>query len=390
MNASPELIDFSLSEEQTMIRDVAQDFLDTHSDSAAVRAAMDSETGFDPALWTRIGQEMGWCGIAIAEADGGLGLSRVALALLLEQMGRRLLCAPFFATVCLGATMLQEAVATNRGDNTSHASAAATRYLPRIAAGELTATLALDDGTDTRLLAAASPAPAGFRLTGEWPNVPDGAHAELLLLPARMPDGTLAIFAIEGNPAGPTRTAHRNLDLTRRVAAVHADNVLVDARTCIARGDAAVRALSRTRALAGLALAAEQVGGAQQCLDMTLAYIAERKQFGRTIASFQAIKHRCAEMMVRIEAARSAVFGASHAAAGGLDDEALVLDAACARVFASDAFVFCARESIQLHGGVGFTWEYDPHLYFKRAQAGSQWFGDASLQREHVARALLG
>lgn len=387
MNASPELIDFSLSEEQAMIRDVAQDFLAEHSDSAAVRAAMESDSGFDPALWARIAQELGWCGIAIAESDGGLGLSRVALALLLEQMGRRLLCSPFFATVCLGATLLQEAAAVDSG---SAAKAAAARFLPRIASGELSATLALDDGTDATHGVLAEPVEGGFRLSGEWRHVPDGAHAELLLLPARLPDGSLGLFAIEGDPTGLTRTPLRNLDLTRRVAAVRASGLRIDASACLSQGDAAVRALLRTRALAGLALAAEQVGGAQQCLDLTLAYVAERKQFGRTIASFQAVKHRCAEMMVRIEAARSAVFGAFHATAGGLDDEALTLDSACARTFASDAFVFCAREAIQLHGGVGFTWEYDPHLYFKRAQAGSQWFGDASLQREHVARALLG
>lgn len=387
MNASPELIDFSLSEEQAMIRDVAHDFLAEHSDSAAVRAAMDSETGFDSALWARIGQELGWCGIAIAEADGGLGLSRVALALLLEQMGRRLLCSPFFATVCLAATLLQESAAVDSG---AAAKATASSFLPRIASGELTATLALDDGTGATIEAKAEPADGGFRLSGEWRHVPDGAHAELLLLPARLPDGSLGLFAIEGAPAGLSRTSLRNLDLTRRIAAVSATDVRVDATACIAQGDAATRALLRTRALAGLALAAEQVGGAQQCLDLTVAYVAERKQFGRTIASFQAVKHRCAEMMVRVEAARSAVYGAFHAAASGLDDEALTLDAACARTFASDAFVFCAREAIQLHGGVGFTWEYDPHLYFKRAQAGSQWFGDASLQREHVARALLG
>jgi alkylation response protein AidB-like acyl-CoA dehydrogenase len=151
-------------------------------------------------------------------------------------------------------------------------------------------------------------------------------------------------------------------------------------------------ALRRTEALAAIALAAEQLGGAQQCLDLTLAYTTERVQFGRSIASFQAVKHRCAEMMVRIEATRSAVHGAARAvgAAQPIATGDLALEAACAKTFASETFFWCAQEAIQLHGGVGFTWDYDPQLYFKRAQASTHWLGDPDTLRERAAAALLG
>ena len=148
-------------------------------------------------------------------------------------------------------------------------------------------------------------------------------------------------------------------------------------------------ALERTSALAALLLAAEQLGGAQQCLDLTLAYVAERTQFGQPIAAFQAVKHRCAEMMVRIEATRSAVYGAAALATAAQATHELLMEAGAAKAQASEAFFFCAQEAIQLHGGVGFTWEYDPHLYFKRAQAGGHWLGSATRWREHIARALL-
>jgi alkylation response protein AidB-like acyl-CoA dehydrogenase len=148
-------------------------------------------------------------------------------------------------------------------------------------------------------------------------------------------------------------------------------------------------AMARACALSAILLAAEQLGGAQRCLDMTLAYTADRKQFGRTVNSFQAVKHRCAEMMIRIEATRSAIYGAARVANTAPDTNTLVLEAACAKAFASDAFYFCAQEAIQLHGGVGFTWEYDPHLYFKRAQAGNHWLGSIDTLRERAAAALL-
>lgn len=381
-------VEFGLNADQRMIRDAAADFLQTESSSAAVRVAMVSSTGHDAAVWERIGVDMGWCAMPIDERHGGLGLGWIELTLLLEQMGRRLLCAPYFATVCLAATLLHEA------DN----EVVSAVWLPRIAAGGLIATVAFGatgiGWCAQTVTATARRTEAGYVIDGDWRNVPDGAQAQLLIVTARLHDTAadqVALFAVPADRAGITRREHRGIDLTRRVAAVAFERVAVDAQALITRGATAENVLRRTEALAAITLAAEQLGGAQQCLDLTLAYTRERVQFGRSIASFQAVKHRCAEMMVRIEATRSAVHGAARAASAPtpLATEALVLEAACAKTFASDTFFWCAQEAIQLHGGIGFTWDYDPQLYFKRAQSSTHWLGDPDTLRERAAAALL-
>lgn len=376
-------VDFSLSADQHMIRDAAAEFLAEQSTSTAVREAMVTEQGFDPALWQRIGSELGWCALPIAEEYGGLGLSSVEVALLLEQMGRRLVCSPFFATVCLAATALQEC-----GN-----AAANAQWLPRIAEGSLRATLGFGETciawNAERVTAVAMRTAQGFALSGRLRHVPDGAQAELLLIAAQL-DGAPALFAVPANTSGVGAKEHTGMDLTRRVAEVTLQDVQLPADALIVSGERAATALQRTESLAAIALAAEQLGGAQQCLDLTLAYVAERVQFGRTLASFQAVKHRCAEMMVRIESTRSAVMGAARAASvAGVSTGELMMEAACAKTFASDTFYICAQEAIQLHGGVGFTWEYDPQLYFKRAQAGTQWLGTPDALREYAAASLL-
>jgi len=384
-------MDFALSSDQEMIRDTAEAFLAEVSASAAVRTAMQSATGYDEGTWARIGQELGWCAITIPDKYDGLGLTSVELVLLMEQMGRRLLCAPFFSTVCLAAQVLLEVADED----------ARQRYLPHIAAGELTATVALaDTGIDWQpqnVNATVSVCEDGFVINGSFQHVPNGASADLLIVPARNVDfsgdvGTVALYAFPSTLSGITRTAHVNIDTTRRIAAVKLDQVMLLRDALIATPQQVEQGMPRAMALAALALAAEQLGGAQQCLDLTLAYTAERVQFGRTIASFQAIKHRCAEMMVNIEATRSAIYGAASVAAslGSGSDEAFLLEAACAKTLASDTFFHCAGEAIQLHGGVGFTWEFDPQLYFKRAQASAHWLGSADALREQVATALLG
>jgi alkylation response protein AidB-like acyl-CoA dehydrogenase len=382
-------LDFVLSADQRMLRDSAAHFLATESSAAAVRAAIVSPQGHDAALWARMAVELGWCALPVDERHGGLGMGWTELTLLLEQMGRRLLCAPYFATVCLAATVLREAAND----------AASAAWLPRIAAGELSATLAFGaTGIAWRagaVTARARATESGYVIDGDWRHVPDGAQAQLLVVTARLSDtdaNEIALFAVPADKAGITRRAHEGIDLTRRVAAVAFENVAVDASALITQGAMAEDALRRTEALAAIALAAEQLGGAQQCLDLTLAYTTERVQFGRSIASFQAVKHRCAEMMVRIEATRSAVHGAARAvgAAQPIATGDLALEAACAKTFASETFFWCAQEAIQLHGGVGFTWDYDPQLYFKRAQASTHWLGDPDTLRERAAAALLG
>lgn len=374
-------MNFSLTDDQLMIRDAAADFLAQASDSAAMRAVLDSETGFDAALWAQLGAELGWCATAIPEELGGLGLGQVELVLLLEQMGRRLLCAPFFSTVALAANALQEVGSR----------AARQQWLPRIAAGELRATLALSaQGVCLRAPGVtARREGACWRLDGQLEHVPDGASAELLLLLATLDDGRLGLFAVPANADGLHRVGLQTWDQTRRLARLSLQGVLLDEAGRVDDGELTLAGLQRVEARAALLLAAEQLGGAQQCLDLTLAYTAERAQFGQKIASFQAVKHRCALMMVEIEATRSLVYGAAALADSGGDAQAVRLEAGAAKALASEAYFYCAQEAIQLHGGVGFTWEYDPHLYFKRAQASGQWLGTAEQWRERLAVALL-
>jgi len=373
---------FALSDDQIMIRDTAEEFLAEVSSSVAVRSAMEVGTGFDAGTWSRIGRDMGWCGIQVPETYGGLGLSWVELTVLLEQMGRRLLCSPFFSSVCLAATALIETA--------NEAGRAA--YLPGIAAGSLTATLGFGsqgiEWNPDAVTAKARRTPEGFVLNGSFRHVVDGATAELLLLTAKL-DGEVALFAVPRSGVGVTSEVHACIDRTRRVAWVALNGAVVAGDALLARGDQACEGLSRTSALAAIALAAEQLGGAQQCLDLTLQYTSGRVQFGRTINSFQAVKHRCAQMMVMIEATRSALIGAAHRVSAGAATKDLLLEAACVKTFASEAFYFCAAEAIQLHGGVGFTWDYDPHLYFKRAQMSGHWLGSTDTMRERAAAALL-
>lgn len=361
-------MNFSLTDDQVLIRDSAESLLADACTPAAVRAATDSAAGFDEALWQRIGSELGWCGTAIPERFGGLGLGPVELMLIQEQAGRRLLCAPFFSTVCLAANVVQECATDS----------ACAEYLPRIASGSLAGSTAVGhDGWPAAQIAARHLGKA-WQLDGTV-RVPDGLAAEVLFLFAQA-DGAPALFAVPRGTRGLTVTPLQTWDASRRFASVelHAVQLPADSRI---DDPARAEGFARSEALARLYIAAEQLGGAQQCLDLTVAYVATRKQFGRAVGSFQAVKHRCAEMMVRVEALRSAVYGA--AASGD------ALDCAMARMLAIDSFFFCAQEAIQLHGGVGFTWEYDVQLYFKRAQASSHWLGNAEVLRQRIGQLLV-
>lgn len=352
-------MNLALTDDQRMIRDAAQEFLAEASAMPAVRVALESEAGFDPAVWRRIGAELGWCGTAIPEEHNGLGLGPLELVLILEQMGRHLLCAPFFSTVCLAGNLLTLAGRT----------AAKKKYLPQLANGSLTATAAF---------AADLSAKVG-KLSGSL-RMSDASSAQLLLIATKD-----KVFAIAPGAKGVSLKPLKTWDGSRRFAEVRLKNVPAEAVH-----DPARRAgIHRAESLSQLYLAAEQLGGAQQCLDLIVRYTSERKQFGRSIASFQAVKHRCADLMVRIEALRSAVYGAAAFAAGTPAADALSAECAMAKSLASDTFFHAAQEAIQLHGGVGFTWEFEPHLHFKRAQVGSHWLGRSDQLREQIAQGLL-
>ncbi len=379
-------MDLRLSEDQRLIAESAADFLADAAAMPATRAAADGAAGIDAKLWQGIA-ELGWCGLNLPEAHGGLGLGPIELALLQEQLGRRLACVPFMDSA-LAAALLCDASAGASGAGPADASGAGTaaaHWLPRLATGQSIATVANDASA-----ARAWRDGAGWRLQGRWPALSSATQADLLLLPARSDDGDELLLALPRTTAGLQLRELNTIDRTRRCAEVTvAEPLALDAAACIARGAPLRDALARQRALAALALAAEQVGVAQQCLDQSVAYTQERFQFGRAVASFQAVKHRCAQMMVLLESARSAVYGSAARLAEAPAAAERDTFTALALVEAHEAALYCAQEAIQLHGGVGFTWEYDPHLYFKRAQANSQRLGPASAWLEQVAVQLL-
>lgn len=387
-------MEFSLTDEQTMIRDSAESLLADLSDSAAVRAAMQSEVGHDPAVWRTVAEELAWPALAVPEAHGGLGLGPVELALLMEQMGRRLFCAPFLASACL-ATLALRCVGEN---------AAQQRWLTEMASGRRVATLAFGSaqpwGPET-LSVVATPTAGGYRLDGECRQVLELQAADLVLVAARLPGSHdargVCLFAVEADADGVTRTPLPTLDQTRRLGRLDLAGVDVAVAARVGTEGEAWAGLEQCLRVGAIMLAAEQLGGAQACLDMSVAYTLERHQFGRPIAGFQAIKHRAAEMMLAVERARSAVYYAACVAAEALDPEGdsavaaeLPLASSLAKSEASETYFHCAAEAIQLHGGVGFTWEYDPHLYLKRARAGEGYLGTPAWHREQMARELLG
>ncbi len=378
-------MDFAFNEEQEALREQARAFLADHSSAEDVRRAMESELGYDPDVWKRIGAELGWPAVVVPEEYGGLGLTWVELVALMEVMGEAVLCSPFFSTVCLGGTAL--IVAGSEAQKRQH--------LPGIAEGQTLATLALTEpsgrwdaaGVETRARRDGD----DFLLSGSKRFVPDGHLADLLVVAARAEgsegDEGLSLFCVPGDASGLERTALPTMDQTRRQARLELRDVRVPASALMGEEGGAGPALERTLDLAAVALAAEQVGGAQRCLDLAVAYAKERVQFGRPIGSFQSIKHKCADMMLDVESARSAAYYAACVAAEASPE--LPVAASLAQATCSEAYFRCAGECIQIHGGVGFTWEYEPHLYFKRARSSETLLGDPAHHRERVARRVL-
>ena len=387
-------MELALTDEQRMIQASAERFLNQVASSAAVRTAMISDQGYDTATWARMARELYWPALAIPEAYGGLGLGFVEVSLLQEQLGRCLLPTPFFATCCLATPALL----------LSRNEALKERWLPLIAAGEIRASLAYTSAPrwdDSAVQVYAQSHAGGYRLNGEYHYVIDGSDCQLLIIAARTPgsvgEAGIRLFALPADTPGIVCQWQPTLDQTRRLATITLNDVVVHDDQLLSEPGQGWPMLRDVLHIACVGLAAEQTGGAQQSLDITLAYISGREQFGRTIASFQAIKHRCADLMLAIECARSASYYAACIAAECLNidgdpgiREQLGEAAATAKIFASEGFFQCAAESIQLHGGVGFTWEYDPHLYFKRARASEQMLGTPAFHREQLARQIFG
>ncbi len=378
-------MDFAFTEEQLELREMARAFLAEHSGGEQIRAAMELPGGCDEKVWEQLAQELGWTAVAIPEEFGGLGLGYVELVALAEVMGEALLCSPFFSSVCLAANAILEAGSAAQKE----------ALLPGIAEGTTRAALAVTerngrvgpDGIEAIARPDGEADGDGFVLSGAKHFVVDGHTADLIVVAARS-DGSegaqgVSLFAIPADTPGLSREALPTMDATRRLAAIELADVRVGADALLGDEGGAWPALDRAHQLAAVALAAEQVGGAQRCLDMAVDYSKEREQYGRPIGSFQALKHKMADMMVAVEAARSAVYYAACAAAERTDNLPAV--SSMAKAVASDAYTRCAGDALQIFGGVGFTFEYDIHLYFKRARSSASLLGDPAYHRERVA-----
>lgn len=379
-------MNFAFNQEQEALRQSARSFLKDNCSSDQLRASMQDESGYDRELWRRIASELGWPALTIPENYGGLGLGCVDLVALMEVMGEALLASPFFATVCLAANALLAAASDEQK----------AEHLPAIAAGQTTATLALTEangrwdasGIETVVDADGD----SFLLRGTKTFVTDGADADLLVVAARErgskdSDG-VSLFLVTGDSAGLQRRPLPTMDQTRRQGEIVLNEVRLGADALMGERGRGWPALRSALDLAAIALGAEQVGGAERCLDMSVTYAKERVQFGRPIGSFQAIKHKCADMLLLVESARSAVYYAAAAADSRESREELSTLTSLAKAYCSDAYFRCAAEALQIHGGVGFTWEYDVHLHFKRAKSSETLLGDAAYHREALARQI--
>ena len=357
------------------LRQAVREFLGVTSPGTRVRDLMATDEGYDRAVWKQMAAEMGLHGIAIPEQFGGAGATMAELAVVFEEMGAALLCAPFFSTIALAAHAILRS-----GDTTAMAD-----YLPGFVDGSTTATLILNgrlDAWDPHAVTLTARADGtGHRVQGDAELVLDGHTADVLLAAAKTAAGT-SLFAIAAEADGLSRQPLATLDRTRKVARIQFNDVA--ARLIGTDGNAA-EGLADTGDLATVALAAEQVGAAQRCLDMAVEYAKERIQFGRAIGSFQAVKHRCADMLVLVEGARSA---AVHAA-GAAESDDLSIATSVAKIACSEAFLHVALDNMRIHGGIGFTWEHDAHLYVRRAKATQLIFGSPDYHAERLAGLVI-
>jgi len=369
-------MNFAFTEEQEELRSTIRAFMEAKSSEEAVREQMETDQGYDTEVWTQMAEQMGLQGLAIPEEYGGSGFSFVELGIVLEEMGRALLCAPFFSSVVLGANTLLQS-----GDD-----AAKAEHLPKIASGETIAAVAFTEENgrwdEEGIEMQASGSGSDVTLSGTKSFVIDGHIANLFIVAAKSPAGT-SLYLVDGDASGITRTQLSTMDQTRKQAKVEFANTPA---TLLGTEGAGWNVLSTVLDLVAVGLAAEQVGGAQMVLEQAVEYAKVRVQFGRPIGSFQAIKHKCADMLLEVESAKSAAYYGLWCAAE-MNDE-LPSTASLAKAYCSEAYFHAAGENIQIHGGIGFTWEHPAHLYFKRAKSSELLFGDPTYHREQLAQRI--
>lgn len=369
---------FTISDEQRQLTDAVAAFLDKHSPETEVRRLMEEGGAADPAVWSQLSGQLGLTGLIIPEKYGGGGFGFFDFALVAERAGAALLVAPLLSTVAAAAAVT---LSTDAELKSAH--------LPALASGAQVGTLALAEESGTWDAAAVETAAVTcddgrFRVTGVKMYVVDGQQADVFVVSARSASGSVGLYLVDAGIPEVSVVPLNTLDLTRPQARI--EFAAAPARALTAEPDSSAL-LERVEAVTAILLAAEQVGGAQKCLDMAVHYAKIRVQFGRPIGSFQAIKHKCADMLLDVESARSA----AYYAASVLDDdsESPSIAAALAKAHCSASYTRVAGENIQIHGGIGFTWEHPAHLYFKRAKTSEILFGDPAWQRERLAR-LVG
>jgi len=374
-------MNFGFSEEQELLRSTARKFFDNECSSTVVRALMDTPEGMTPELWAKLG-EQGWLGLIYPEAYDGMGLGLVDLVVLMEEMGRAVVPGPYFSTVLLGGLAILEA----------GSEAQKKEWLPRVATGGTRVTLAWMEpsamiGPEGVTLPAAEKS-GTFTLSGTKLFVPDAHTADAIVVAARTRMGKsedgVSLFLLPAGARGLEVKLLPTMDQTRKLCEVTFKDVAVGADALLGAAGAGWKPLGRVLDRATVALCAEMCGGAQKVLDMTVEYAKIRQAFGRPIGSYQGVKHKAADMLVDVENSKSITYYAAWALDEGVAEGPLA--ASMAKAYVSDAYRRVAAAGIQLHGGIGFTWEHDLHLYFKRAKGSEFTFGDATYHRERVAQ----
>jgi alkylation response protein AidB-like acyl-CoA dehydrogenase len=352
---------FGLSESQQILKSNARKFFAAECPMPEVRRIMETDTAHDKKLW-RAMAEQGFLGVVFPEEVGGTGLGFIELAALAEEMGRALVPGAFLSNLFAGAVL--------------HATGA-TKHLAAISNGEKTATVAL-------LESSASWDPAAVHmptLAGEKLFVPDAESADLIVV-AALDANALALYLVEGHAV--KKTLMPAMDLTRRIYKVEFDH---PAAELLAKGDAARKALDHALNVATVALSAEMTGGMQRMLDIAVEYAKTRKQFGKPIGQYQAVQHQCTDMLLFTESSRSAAYYAAYTMTEESADASTAVS--IAKAYASDACRETGNRAVQVQGGMGFTWENDTHLYYRRAKASEIAFGDATYHRERIARFVI-
>ena len=368
-------MDFSFSSDQQLLKNSARAFLDEHCKPATVRLLWDDPRGESESMWKEMSQ-LGWLGLSLPEAYGGSGLGMVETAILLEELGRAAYPGPYFPTVLAAAAV-----------DAAGSDAQKKRWLSAIATGDARATVALLDSDmdwdPAAVTTRAEKSSKGWTLSGTKRFVPWAHVANVLLVPARAPEGP-SLFLIDPSAAGLKLSPVQGMDLATRWVHLEMDKVPVAPDAVLGAPGQAAPLIGELLRRGAVGAAAEMLGAARRCLDMAVGYAKVREQFGQPIGSFQAIRHKCSEMLLEVENSHSAVYYAAWAQDAKADDHELA--ASVAKAYVGDAARKVCGEAIQVHGGIGFTWEYDLHIYFKRAKALESMYGDVDYHREQIVR----